>query len=231
MNERFSPPATPAGTRTDGDRSGAYDDRNGPSCRQMSLRRHTAEHLVSLREEELRRCAEALRTAIVGRARIFTLGNGGSATTASHLACDLAGRHRVLAGRRARVRCLYDLGMTTALANDHGYENVFCGPLEDDAERGDVVVAISVSGRSPNVLRALATARSRGVVTVGLLGTDGGEALRLSDAALLVPCDDFGVVESVHVAVVHELAAAAFAADEGTGGVLVTAGDGRGAPG
>lgn len=172
------------------------------SCPTMSLCLHTAEHLVGLRPAELRACAAVLRAAVATGTRIFTFGNGGSAATASHLACDLTGRGRGPTGRRARVRTLYDAATTTAIANDHGYDEVFCRLLDGDAEPDDVAVAISVSGRSRNVVRALEAARRGGVVTVGLLGGDGGAARPLCDVAVTVPCIDYGVVESVHLAVV-----------------------------
>jgi D-sedoheptulose 7-phosphate isomerase len=183
----------------------------GTPCGTEAVTHHTAAHLLQLEQAELVACAAELSSAVRRGSYIYTCGNGGSATSASHLACDLSHPRREIAGRRARVRCVYDIAMTTATANDFGYDQIFTAPLEPVLEENDVVVAISFSGMSPNILRALQLSRQRGATTISLLGRDGGKAFPLSDFALAVHCDDPGVVESVHLAVIHELAARAFA--------------------
>jgi len=137
------------------------------------------------------------------------MGNGGSATTATHMATDLIkaapGRER----ERARVFALPDnIALLTAYANDIGYEQVFAVQVQEFLDPGDVLIAIGVSGRSPIILAGLEAARQARAYTIGLLGTDGGLALGLVDVPILVPCNDSGVVESVHLAIVHALAGA-----------------------
>jgi len=107
---------------------------------------------------------------------------------------------------RARVHHLYDLATSTAIANDFGPEEMFAAPLRSLLGEGDVLLVISVSGSSPNILRALRAAKEVGAATMALLGSDGGSALELADEVMHVPCSDFGVVESVHLAMIHELA-------------------------
>lgn len=179
---------------------------NAP-CIDGPVTRHTAAHLEEVTENDLDACAAVLRAAVIRGSHIYTFGNGGSATTASHLACDLSHRQPDLGGRWARVGCLYDMAITTAIGNDCGYDQIFAAPLRALLDERDVLVAISVSGMSANVLRALELGRERGAMNIALLGCNGGEALTLSDVVLRVPCGHPGVVESVHLAVVHELAA------------------------
>jgi D-sedoheptulose 7-phosphate isomerase len=176
-------------------------------CAAGPITRHTAAHLVQVAEGDLDACADALHAAVIRGSSIYTFGNGGSATTASHLACDLSHRRPGAGGRRARARSLCDLAITTAIGNDCGYDQIFAAPLQALLDRSDVLLAVSVSGNSANVLRALELGREHGAMNIALLGCDGGEALALSDVWLRVPCDDPGVVESVHLAVTHELAA------------------------
>jgi D-sedoheptulose 7-phosphate isomerase len=96
--------------------------------------------------------------------------------------------------------------MTTAIANDYGFDQIFAEPLRALLDEGDILIAITVSGMSANVLRALELGRERGAKNIALLGCDGGKALALCDIWLRIPCDDFGIVESVHLAVAHDLA-------------------------
>jgi D-sedoheptulose 7-phosphate isomerase len=182
--------------------------------------RHTAAHLNEVTDVDLDACAEALRAAVVRGAHIYTFGNGGSASTASHLACDMSHRRRPLHGRWARVRCLGDPTTTTAIGNDRGYDQIFAAQLRSWLGERDVLVALSVSGASANVVHALKVGRERGATNVALLGCDGGAAQPLCDVVLRVPCNNPGVVESVHLAVVHELAVRVYApgADHGPSG-------------
>lgn len=135
--------------------------------------------------------------------RVYAMGNGGSATTAMHLACDLAN-----AGTNGlRVMALpCNVAVVTALANDTGYERVFADQVERLAEPDDVVVGISVSGRSPNILAGFRAAKAVGAHTIGLLGPDDALVQRLADVVLVVPSRDYGTVESIHMVVVHALA-------------------------
>ncbi len=134
---------------------------------------------------------------------IFVAGNGGSAATASHFALDLQKTARVN-GDAARAVSLCDsIGLVTAWANDESFERVFAEQLAALARAGDALVVISVSGSSPNLMAALRYAREKGLVTVGLLGKDGGAARALVDCAVVVASDNYGWVESTHLALEH----------------------------
>lgn len=175
------------------------------ACFSESIVRHTAAHLLAVSDDDLDACAAALQAGLSLGSRIYTFGNGGSASTASHLACDLSHRQPHLGSPTARVHCLYDAAMTTAVGNDHGFDQIFAKPLRALLDERDILVAITVSGMSANVLRALELGHERGATNIALLGSDGGDALALCDVWLRIPCDDPGVVESVHLAVVHDL--------------------------
>ncbi len=150
---------------------------------------------------------ERLWHAYRGDAQIFTCGNGGSSATASHLAEDLAKGIDVPAGRpRLRVISLVDsVPMLTAYANDMGYEHVFAEPLKNLVRAGDVLLAISGSGQSANVLRAMEVARAAGGGVVGLTGGDGEAMQRLADICVVVPADSMQQIEDVHLAIAHAI--------------------------
>lgn len=135
---------------------------------------------------------------------IFLLGNGGSAATASHIACDL-GKGTVLTGKkRVKVMSLTDnLPLITAWANDTQYENIFAEQLAHFITPGDLVIGISGSGKSKNVLNAIKLARDNKAVTVGLTGFDGGELKDLVDYCLIIPCNNMQQIEDCHLIITH----------------------------
>jgi D-sedoheptulose 7-phosphate isomerase len=142
--------------------------------------------------------------------QLFVAGNGGSAATASHMAADLGktvlGKRIDSRARRFRVHALTDnMPLLTAYGNDVSYDETFAEPLRAWADAGDVLLVISASGNSPNVLRAVTVARELGVETIGLLGFEGGAARDLLDHALVVRSTHFGYIEDAHSVVMHLL--------------------------
>jgi D-sedoheptulose 7-phosphate isomerase len=148
------------------------------------------------------RVVERLRQARDAGGTVYIAGNGGSASTASHLANDL-GKATKLSGRAPfRVLSLADnVPWLTAVANDEGYTRVFAGQLENFASEGDVLIVISASGNSPNLIEAVDFARDRGLLTIGLLGFDGGELKKKVDELIWVETEPgaYGPVETAHV--------------------------------
>jgi D-sedoheptulose 7-phosphate isomerase len=137
---------------------------------------------------------------------VFFLGNGGSAATASHFAVDLGKGTKVRGARPFRALSLTDnQAFLTAQANDEGYDSAFVGQLEGLLRPGDVVVGITASGNSQNLIDAFTFARAHGATTVGLLGFDGGRLLALSDVAVVVrtPKGEYGPVEDLHLVIDH----------------------------
>ncbi|TMQ60625.1 MAG: SIS domain-containing protein [Candidatus Eisenbacteria bacterium] len=164
-----------------------------------------------------RRAIEAVDVAAVARAgealadvrfrggTIFAAGNGGSASTANHFACDLQKATRV-EGRGTRAISLSDnAALLTAWGNDLSFDSVFAEQLRLMAARGDALVLFSVSGSSPNLIEALSVAREMNLITVALLGRDGGRAALIVDHAVIVESDDYGWVESAHLVLEHVL--------------------------
>lgn len=147
---------------------------------------------------------EQLHQARVHQRQIFILGNGGSAATATHFACDLA-KNTVMAGLpRLRVQTLNDnMALFSAYANDYGYETVFAEQLTNFVEAEDVVLAISASGNSANVLKAVQVARACGAFTIGWSGYQGGKLAKLVDLALVVSSDAIEQIEDVQLMLCH----------------------------
>lgn len=135
---------------------------------------------------------------------IFTCGNGGSAYNASHVVTDWAKMKLVLNGQRLKVQSLCDnIGTVTAYANDENYENIFSRQLETFAEKNDLLICISGSGNSLNVVNAAMTATKLGCTVVSLVGFTGGKLKEKSDLSIHVRSNDMQIVEDAHIAVAH----------------------------
>jgi D-sedoheptulose 7-phosphate isomerase len=148
--------------------------------------------------------AQALFDAWREDRRVFVFGNGGSAFTASHYVCDLVKTAAVDGQKRLRAFGLADnTGLTTAIGNDLSYEDAFVYPREAYAQKGDIAVAISASGNSPNVLKACQWAREHGLSVVAITGFSGGRVKALADIHINIPSDNFGLVEDLHLSVGH----------------------------
>lgn len=138
---------------------------------------------------------------------IFSCGNGGSAAIANHLVCDCMKGVRSNTTLRPRVHSLSSTIETiTAIGNDIGYQDIFSFQLESLARPGDVLVAISSSGSSPNIVSVLEMARAMNVSTIAMTGFDGGRASELADVSLHVASQNYGLVEDVHQSLMHILA-------------------------
>ena len=152
------------------------------------------------------RFVEALYAGFEQGRTVFLIGNGGSAANASHFGQDLAKGtlSSMSATRRFRVVPLTDnIGFITALANDEGYDSIFEQQLRNLAAAGDLLVAISGSGNSPNVIRAAEYAHSIGMTVIGVTGFDGGKLKALADVSVHIPVDDMGMTEALHGVVFH----------------------------
>jgi D-sedoheptulose 7-phosphate isomerase len=179
------------------------------------IKEFTSAYMASLRAlldevdlEAVERITQILRRARDNRATIFIAGNGGSASTASHWVNDL-GKATKRSGRMPiRAMCLSDnTSWFSALANDEGYDSVFAGQLDNFTEPGDVLIVISASGNSSNLIHAVALAQRRKVTTIGLLGFDGGKLKHLIDEMILVESAKgaYELVEDTHSAICHAL--------------------------
>ncbi len=168
--------------------------------------RQLIREINTINREAIVEIAQTLFSAQISGKNVFIMGNGGSAMTASHMACDLAKNTRAPGRPRLKIISLADgLASLTAYANDEGYENVFSEPLLSLAQAGDVVIAISGSGNSPNILKGLQTAKEIGMTTIGLTGFKGGKLKDYTDICLIVNSDSLERIEDAHLVVNHIL--------------------------
>jgi len=167
----------------------------------------TAHLLGSISTDSILMTVSHLYEAWAHRNQVFLFGNGGSASTASHMANDLSKATIVQGQPRMRVLSLTDnVSMITAWANDTSYDGVFKEQLANLLTPGDTVLAISASGHSRNVLSAVDFARQNGAVTIGWTGQSGGKLKEMVNHCLQVPTDDVGMIESIHLVLDHLVA-------------------------
>ena len=151
---------------------------------------------------------QAIEQAQKERRQVFVIGNGGSAATASHMMNDLCkgtlGHKGDAPWPRLRVIALTDnVSLMTAWANDTDYDRIFSEPLKNLAQRGDVLIAISASGNSPNIIAAVEAAKHLGVKVIGLAGFGGGKLSKMADVSFVVASDEYGPVEDAHMILDH----------------------------
>lgn len=160
--------------------------------------------LDSLNEKEINEVMNVLESARLKRKRIFICGNGGSASTASHLECDFNKGISYDQDIKYDIECLSDnVPMMMAIANDIGYEDVFVVPLRNKLKAGDVVIGISGSGNSENVVRAFDYANGMGADTIALTGYNGGKLKKIAKYGIHVNIDNMQIVEDVHLVLNH----------------------------
>ena len=160
--------------------------------------------LDALPESRIIEVIDILNEARLSQRQIFIMGNGGSASTASHFVCDLSKNTRKGYLPNYKVIGLTDnMAVLSALANDEGYENVFAQQLVSFVQPGDVVIAISASGNSPNVLKATELANRMGARTIAMTGFDGGKLAKLAQINIHVPSNIIEHVEDIHLVLEH----------------------------
>ena len=154
---------------------------------------------------DVHRAADLIAETLKAGGKLLVFGNGGSAADSQHIAGELV--NRFLQERRAlpAIALTTDGGMLTCIGNDTGFENVFARQIEALGNKGDVCIAISTSGISPNVVMACEQARSQGIKVIGLLGRDGGKVAPLCDLALIVPSNDTQRIQETHNLLGHIL--------------------------
>jgi D-sedoheptulose 7-phosphate isomerase len=153
--------------------------------------------------DTVRRIAAVIIAALRSGNKLLIVGNGGSAADAQHIAAEIVGRYKQDRPAWAAIALTTDTSALTAVANDYGFEQVFARQVAGLGQRGDVLLALSTSGRSPNILAALRTARERGLVTIGFTGSKGEALSAHCDHLLVSPSDDTPVVQQIHLTVAH----------------------------
>jgi D-sedoheptulose 7-phosphate isomerase len=150
-----------------------------------------------------RKIAEIIVAALRAGNKLLIVGNGGSAADAQHIAAEIVGRYKKDRPAYAAIALTTDTSALTAISNDYGFEQLFARQVEGLGRRGDVLLALSTSGRSANILAALRTARERGLVTIGFTGAKGEALAALCDHLLVAPSDDTPIVQQIHLTVAH----------------------------
>lgn len=183
------------------------DVLRGAYALRSALDQLVAETVAGGRDSQLARaCAEAQRVYRDGR-RFLICGNGGSAADAQHLAAELVGRFTASSKRppHAAIALSSDPSVLTCIANDFGYDQVFSRQVRAQGKAGDLLVAISTSGRSPSVVQAAVEARARGMRVLVLTGGDGGELVRLASVAVVASSTSTATIQEVHGVVIHAM--------------------------
>lgn len=178
---------------------------------QEKINQHINRHIEVFQQvvhpmaSDVERCAQRMCQALRDGNKILVMGNGGSAADAQHFAAELVGRFLKNRAALPAIALTTDSSILTAVANDFGYDQVFSRQVEALAQAGDVVMGISTSGHSANVLQALAMATDKECYTVGLLGRDGGEIASSVDIALTVTDNETPRIQEVHLTLIHIL--------------------------
>jgi len=150
-------------------------------------------------------CGNIFSNAIKDGNTIFWCGNGGSAAESSHLAVELIGRYKNNRRPLSSLSLNADTSALTCIANDFGYEEIFARQLEGLAKKGDVLVVLSTSGKSENILKALRKAKQIGVTSIALLGKDGGDAVQIADHSIVVDSVETARIQEIHLLIGHTL--------------------------
>ena len=165
-------------------------------------------HLATIKatfalEADIKKACETAVATLRAGGKILLCGNGGSAADAQHIAAELTGRYKTERGALAGIALTTDTSALTAIGNDYGYEFVFSRQLEALGREGDLLIAISTSGNSGNVVKALELARKIGIKTIGLSGRTGGAMNELCELNLVVPSNDTPRIQEMHIMIGH----------------------------
>jgi D-sedoheptulose 7-phosphate isomerase len=158
--------------------------------------------------KEIENIVQILKEVYKKDKSIFIIGNGGSASTASHFACDLGkgtiNNYNNLNEKRFKVYSLVDnISLITAYGNDLSYEEIFSQQLKNFAKKGDVLISLTGSGNSRNIVKANEIAKEIGVVTIGFLGFNGGKVGEIVDERIIIPSKNYGIIEDIHLILSH----------------------------
>ena len=167
----------------------------------QAVMEETSNQLIPIIEEASTLLIETLKKGH----KVLLCGNGGSAADAQHIAAELTGRYKSERGGLAGIALTTDTSALTAIANDYGYDYVFARQVEALANSADLLIGISTSGNSKNILLALKKAKERGCHTIGLSGRDGGEMNELCDINIIIPSHDTPRIQEMHILIGHTI--------------------------
>jgi len=167
----------------------------------------TIQKVIKSMEEPLEKASLLAINTLKNGNKILLMGNGGSAADAQHIAAELTGRYKTERKGLAGIALTTDTSALTAIGNDYGYDRVFDRQVESLAQKGDLLIGISTSGNSKNILSALKVAKAKGLKTIGLSGRDGGLMNQYCDSNIIVPFKETYVIQEYHLPIYHALCA------------------------
>lgn len=179
------------------------EDRRREIARKLEESAQVKSTLASSKVGEIEQIVNIIIAAYKKGGKVVFFGNGGSAADALHLAGELVGRLKLERQALPAIALTTNTSVMTAIANDNGYKTIFSRQVEALVNKNDVVVAISTSGSSPNVIEAVATAKVKGAQTIGLTGGSGGRLAEVVDLVLTVPSDDTQRIQEAHITIGH----------------------------
>ena len=155
--------------------------------------------------EKISKVVEIILKGLQNDNKVIIFGNGGSAADSQHFAAELIGRYLIERKSLAAISLTTDSSIITALGNDYGFEYIFSRQCESIVKKNDIVIAISTSGQSKNVINAILTSQKRGAVTIALTGNDGGELQKIADVSLTVPSNSTPRIQEAHRIIIHTI--------------------------
>jgi len=172
---------------------------------KVNVLQNLLSNLIEDHHTEFEKCAKIFANTLRNGNTIFWCGNGGSASESSHLAVELIGRFKNNRNPLPSISLNSDSTAITCIANDFGYDQVYARQLDGLAKQGDLLVALSTSGKSENILNVLKVARAKGVTSISLLGKGGGQAVSMSDHSIVVKSEETARIQEIHLLVGHTL--------------------------
>ena len=169
------------------------------------------EHLITFNKsmellgEEIKNAGELMVSTLKAGNKVMLFGNGGSAGDAQHIAAELTGRYKTERRGLPAIALTTDTSALTAIGTDYGYDRIFDRQVEALGQEGDLLIGISTSGNSPNVINALIYGKESGMKTIGLMGKTGGEMKKHCDIGLIIPSDDTARIQEMHILIGHIL--------------------------
>jgi len=170
---------------------------------ELNSHKQTIEKTIAELQNYIYTACVMVSEAIVDGKKLLLFGNGGSAADAQHIAAELTGRYKSERKGLPAIALTTDTSALTAIGNDYGYKEVFKRQIEALANKGDIVIGISTSGNSKNVIKALKKAKKKGCKTIGLSGKDGGEMNEVCDINIVVPSNDTPRIQEMHILIGH----------------------------
>lgn len=179
------------------------DSMRDEIARRLEESAQIGEMIATSKIGEIESIVNSILSAHKSGGKVVLFGNGGSAADAQHLACELVGRVAFKRQAFPAIALTTNTSTLTALANDYGYETVFSRQVEALVHEKDIVIGISTSGNSPNVVRAIQAAKMKGAKTIGLTGSNGGKLAEVADLVLTVPSDSIPRIQEAHITIGH----------------------------